>query len=330
MAPRHALAVLLGSLALHATASPPRAPTASMFPQQFSVVTGTTIPLNHGWDSVTQSGLVHYDGKGQFLRMDHKGSGREVTLIARFAEGVLYLLSGGTCVNVTVNGTLMPFATPKGSVLNQERMIVRDTYVVNYNGVMRGNDGKLHELDFFVKKENRTGGDIENWTPWRISYSKARKREIASSDASGAENDDADDDRDWRFYDEMHPEEDPESQQLTTDTIQPNNPLATLDPVSRITTDYYNFQPGKQMPELFEAPEICRGTVPRQDVKFSFSDASNYGHQIFEFQRTLSELSSDTSRDTSVKLLEDACFRYFCDASEREKNHDAKPLIPDE
>ena len=248
-------------------------------------MTGTTIPLNHGWDSVTQSGTIHYNGNKQYLRMDHHGGGRQVSLIARFGEGVLYLLSEGQCVNVTVNGTLLPFTTPKGSVLREEKMIVRDTYVVNYNGVMRGNDGKLHEIDFFVKKDNRSGGDVGNWIPWRISYTKARRRELPSYSGAHAADDDEDDDRDWRFYDEMHPDEDPEKQALSTHTNPNDAPLATLDPVSKITTDYYNFRRGGAHDSLFEPPSECVDTVSRHDVKFSFSDASAYGHQIFEFQR---------------------------------------------
>ena len=142
--------------------------------------TGPTIPLNHGWDSVTQRGVIHYDGAKQLLHIIHRGNGREASLLARFEEGTLLMLSGGACVHVVVNSTLMPFATPKGSVLNQDRMIVRDTSVVSIVGVMRGNDGKLHELDFYVDKDHRTGGDLENWLPWRISYSNAKRREISA------------------------------------------------------------------------------------------------------------------------------------------------------
>ena len=284
--------------------TPPRRPQPNMFPQKFSVVTGTTIPLNHGWDSVTQTGVIHYDGVKQFLRMDHKGNGAEVTLIGRFGEGSLLLVSGGSCVNVTVNGTLMPFATPKGSVLNQERMMVRDTHVVNYNGVMRGNDGKLHELDFFVKKYNRTDAtDLENWLPWRISYSKARRREIAPA-GSGApfEDEDENDDRDWRFYDEMHPDDDDDDKQVAPARPQ-DHPLATLDPISKITTDFYNFHKGEPHASLFDPPEICADATSKDDVKFSFTDTAPYGHQIFEFQKVCFLKGLRGSEGVSYKII---------------------------
>eukprot|EP01059_Diplonema_ambulator_P032050 TRINITY_DN6096_c0_g1_i2.p1 TRINITY_DN6096_c0_g1~~TRINITY_DN6096_c0_g1_i2.p1 ORF type:complete len:322 (+),score=78.75 TRINITY_DN6096_c0_g1_i2:67-1032(+) len=312
---------LLVAATAAAVGGAPRNPTWSMFPQEFSVHTGTTIPLNNGLDSQTQSGTIHYHGGKQWLRMDHASQGRVFSFIARFKEGRLYLLNDGICANVSVNGTLMPFATPKGSVLNQERVLVRDTVVVNYNGVMKGIDGKYNSLDFFVKQINRTAGGVDgNWMPWRTTFSRLFRREIGPASST---NEEENDDRDWRFYDEG--KEDTPDQEVAN-YQKPEGIVSPFDPGQKVMTDYYNFQPRPPPHELFDPPESCEDASDSSDVRFSFtSHGGGYGHQIFEFQKALADLSTDFTHITH-NLLEDACMRYFCDASEKESNHDARPV----
>eukprot|EP01064_Diplonema_japonicum_P035135 TRINITY_DN7526_c0_g3_i1.p1 TRINITY_DN7526_c0_g3~~TRINITY_DN7526_c0_g3_i1.p1 ORF type:complete len:325 (+),score=47.24 TRINITY_DN7526_c0_g3_i1:50-1024(+) len=317
-------AALLLSLCMGmAKGGAPRNPTMSMFPQEFSVHTGTTIPMNNGLDSQTQAGAVHYSEKKQWLRMDHASQGRVFSFIARFNEGRLYLLNDGSCANVSVNGTLMPFATPKGSVLNEERVLVRDTVVVNYNGVMRAMDGKYHSLDFYVKQINRTAGADApgNWLPWRTTFSRLFRREIGPSDHQQKPEEDTDD-RDWRFYDEGKGDA-PDQEIASYD--KPANDLSSFDPGQKVTTDYFNYLAREPAAELFEPPGSCT-SASGTDVKFSFgSHGGGFGHQIFEFQKALSDLSTDFPHITH-NLLEDACLRYFCDASEKDSNHDGRPI----
>eukprot|EP01063_Lacrimia_lanifica_P036135 TRINITY_DN7090_c0_g1_i1.p1 TRINITY_DN7090_c0_g1~~TRINITY_DN7090_c0_g1_i1.p1 ORF type:complete len:367 (+),score=129.55 TRINITY_DN7090_c0_g1_i1:75-1103(+) len=330
MAPRMAAWLCCASVVMAAV---PRTPSPGMFPQRFSVSTGTTIPLNFGWDSISQSGEVHYDGPNQYLRMDHKSGSSEVSMIARFGEKQMFLLMDGKCVNVSVDGTLMPFTTPKGSILQEERTLIRDVIVVNYNGVMRGNEGRMHQLDFYVRQLNRSHPvDAGNWMPWRTVYSALSRRELASSSAPGyvPPEYDEEDNRDWIFYEEAHPDGDGTDNKKVAYYMHPNQALATVDPIQKVTTDYYNFRAQKPPEELFDPPEECEHSSAQRAAKFRFHAAGAYGHQLFEFQKTLSDLAGDSSHADSHHLLEDACRRYFCDASERETNRDAKPILDEE
>ncbi|KAJ9453925.1 hypothetical protein DIPPA_31692 [Diplonema papillatum] len=311
--------------ALCLAGAPPRTATAGMFPQRFSVTTGTTILVNDGWDSTTQTGEVYYDGEEQWLRMDHRSGGKDVTFVARFKEGKLFLLVDDRCINIAVNGTLMPFATPRGSVLNEERALVRDTFVVNYNGVMRGINGKLHSMDFFVKKENRSLGDAGNWIPWRTTYSRLYRREIGMSSDRSMNDDDEEDNRDWIFYGED--DVDPADEELEH-YVRPSQAVATFEPGNKVITDYYNFSPLPPPKHLFDRPSLCRETADddENDGKFSFTAHAGWGggHQIFEFQKTLSDLTAEYPHlHHYQRLLEDACIRYFCDASEKDASKES-------
>ena len=322
-----AAAIFLASV----EAAPRNAPT-DLFPQRFSVRTGSTIPLDGGWGSITQAGSIYYDGDNQWLRMEHEFQGKEVSFIARFGEQRLYLMTGSNCVNVTVNGALMPFAAPKGSVLNEERALVRDTFVARYSGVVRDMEGKLHGLDFYAKQENKTAREAPpaNWIPWRTTYSRLYRREIGPS-SSNKNAEDPDDHRDWRYYKESEQNKNDDDTEVSP-YVEPADYVTTIENGSmKVTIDYYNFIPHAPKASLFDPPEHCRkGDGSEGDFKFSFSgfEGGSFGHQIFEFQKTLADISADFQDVRGrQRLLEDACIRYFCDATEKESNHDAKPIL---
>eukprot|EP01060_Flectonema_neradi_P041293 TRINITY_DN9762_c1_g1_i1.p1 TRINITY_DN9762_c1_g1~~TRINITY_DN9762_c1_g1_i1.p1 ORF type:complete len:347 (+),score=62.16 TRINITY_DN9762_c1_g1_i1:53-1093(+) len=331
------IAAAVIALATRSEAAPRSAPT-NLFPQRFSVKTGSTIPLDAGWGSITQAGSIYYDGENQWLRMEHESQGKQVSFIARFGEQRLYLMTGTNCVNVTVNGALMPFAAPKGSVLSEERAIVRDTYVSRYSGVVRDMEGKLHGLDFYAKQENRssqphtsTQTTTNDWIPWRTTYGRLYRREIGPG---SSERVDPDDNRDWRYYKESEQNKDDDDTEVSP-YVEPADQVTTIEDSSlKVTIDYYNFVAQPPKSSLFDPPEHCKkGDRSEGDFKFSFSgfEGGSFGHQIFEFQKSLADISANfQDAPGRQRLLEDACIRYFCDAAEKETNHDAKPVLEDD
>eukprot|EP01062_Namystynia_karyoxenos_P003910 TRINITY_DN1137_c0_g4_i1.p2 TRINITY_DN1137_c0_g4~~TRINITY_DN1137_c0_g4_i1.p2 ORF type:complete len:386 (+),score=142.09 TRINITY_DN1137_c0_g4_i1:98-1159(+) len=300
-----AAAALLLAAAPAARAGAALEPDPFMFPRQFSVVTGTTIPHNNGLDSVTQHGVVYYDAVQQRVRMDHAWQQYRSTFIANFEEGKLYSFTPGRCMVMLFNGTLEPFAIPKGALLHEDSTLVRDTVVSHYEGVIRTADGKLQRIDFFAKKLNRSSDEPGNWIPWRTTYSRSLRKELAPPDAE--------DNRDWRIYGEQPRD------QLAPLGIQQRG-LVPFQQDVKIYTDYFNFHAGPPDDAVFKPPAACHEPGPSDTFDFSYfaqGHTQGFGQQVFEFQKTLTDQS--VASPEYQQHLDDRC-------SVKTKPSDAHPM----
>eukprot|EP01065_Artemidia_motanka_P012210 TRINITY_DN16694_c0_g1_i1.p1 TRINITY_DN16694_c0_g1~~TRINITY_DN16694_c0_g1_i1.p1 ORF type:complete len:344 (+),score=84.87 TRINITY_DN16694_c0_g1_i1:102-1133(+) len=299
-------AVFAAAAVSAAAATPPVEPDPQMFPQGFTVATGTTIPHNGGLDSVTQHGVVHYDLGNQRVRMDHAWQDKKSSFIADFREGKLYSFKPGQCVVMLFNGTLEPFGIPKGALLHEESALVRDTVVRRYEGVIRTAEGRLQMLDFYVKKMNRSAKeDTGNWIPWRTTYSRSLRKELGSAPVN--------DGRDWRYYGERNDE-------VAVEGIM-SREVVPYEPGLKVITDYYNFHAVTPDADVFRPPRACREPGPRESFDFSFfahGHTQGFGQQVFEFQKTLTDISQASPEYR--QHLDDRCSAAG-DSAEEADNH---------
>eukprot|EP01012_Entosiphon_sulcatum_P024313 TRINITY_DN29483_c0_g1_i1.p1 TRINITY_DN29483_c0_g1~~TRINITY_DN29483_c0_g1_i1.p1 ORF type:complete len:314 (+),score=71.14 TRINITY_DN29483_c0_g1_i1:52-942(+) len=240
--PLLAAAVAAGCLLLAAVPGC-RADTSDVprsFPQEFSVMLGTTITFEDGRDAVAQAGMIYFDGANQLMRIDTWYHDYSYTFLGRYDDKRIYVITNGKCVFSKANGTLLPYTLPVGSVRHSEWSLVRNTLVAQFDSVVKGPAG-LQAVAWFVSPLNKTHA-----APWRTVITKSRHPELPPN---------------------SEVEVDMEDAERTGEEVEPfhtsSHELVAVDPVSQVITDYYNFNPATPDPNVFAIPAICeKATEP--------------------------------------------------------------------
>lgn len=245
-------------------------PFRVMFPQQFYVTTGTTIPFPDQ-DPVAQSGAIYYDGLNERVRVDNFWLGSSRSLIADLKHNTGFVINNNECKKLVLTGKLVHAGVPITAVRDPEPAAVRGVLTQHFSGVERGEH--LNHVDFFVRALNISGIDPDDdrqiFIPWRTLSRRSVRKEIAPAPAKVPN---------WRFFG-----------QPLDELVEYDSPSHALEQVVSdvvVTTDFYNFVPTQPDPSIFIAPTTC-SEIPADEPEMTFSnDVESFG-----VQRTLTDLS---------------------------------------
>eukprot|EP01006_Ploeotia_vitrea_P060477 TRINITY_DN75982_c0_g1_i1.p1 TRINITY_DN75982_c0_g1~~TRINITY_DN75982_c0_g1_i1.p1 ORF type:complete len:296 (-),score=34.94 TRINITY_DN75982_c0_g1_i1:168-1055(-) len=243
------------------------------FPQQFSVVVGTTVAQTN-FDAIAQSGTIYFDYAQQRMRVDNWFLESRHTFLALYNQKKVYFINNGHCKFSAISeGELLPYSLPTGSVKHSEPQMVRGGLVNHFEAAVPTEE-MLQKVDFYVKSINTTTGRPRTTSqttttptrgiiniPWRTTYERSRRPELSGTPVRNGD----------------------EAGDVSFSPF--GSAVAGPDIVRQVISDYYNFNPTPPDDDIFIPPPICDQAA--HDI-FKGMDETD---QVFSTQKRLVDLS---------------------------------------